>query len=513
MNGGRKKKVLINSSVLLTSEFVSIVCGLVLPRLILSRFGSEYNGIINSMSQFLGFMTLLRSGVGGVTRAALYKPLAENNIKSISGIMNATIRFMKKLAIIFAFICVGLAIIYPFFVTDFEWIFSFTLFIIIGISTFVQYYFGISYHMLLIADQRQYVYTLFNIGAIILNTFVGVILINGGFSIHVVKLGSSICFCLPPIATNLYVKHRYNLDKKEEANDIALKQRWDAMGHQIANYVFNSTDIAVLTFFSTVKEVSVYSVYYFGIKAIKTVIKTYSSSVEAAFGNILAKEQKKILNVSLELYECFMCLTTTILFCICIILIVPFVKIYTSGVYDANYIRPVFAILLIMGEWLYCLRIPYMSLIEAAGLYKQTKMGAYVEAVLNIVVSVILCIVFEPLIGVALGTLISMTIRTIEISYYADKNILFRTRKKFYRIIVFCSVKNLLSVLSMQVFNKVYVIDSVFEWFISAVFISIFVFITTLILALLFYRKETVEIATMCFKMFQKKSGAFGRGV
>ena len=83
-------------------EMVAVICGLILPRLILSTFGSSYNGITSSITQFLSCVTLLRAGIGGVTRASLYKPLADNDMESVSAIINATSKFMQRVALIFA---------------------------------------------------------------------------------------------------------------------------------------------------------------------------------------------------------------------------------------------------------------------------------------------------------------------------------------------------------------------------------------------------------------------------
>ena len=79
----RSKKALINSISSLLSQLVTIISGFVLPRLILSQFGSSYNGITSSITQFLNCVILLRAGVGGVTRAALYKPLADGDNNQI----------------------------------------------------------------------------------------------------------------------------------------------------------------------------------------------------------------------------------------------------------------------------------------------------------------------------------------------------------------------------------------------------------------------------------------------
>lgn len=89
----RTKKALKNIICEFLLELVTVVCGLIVPRLIIGTFGSGINGLSSSISQFLSYIVLLESGVGGVMRAALYKPLAENDINSISGIIKASERF------------------------------------------------------------------------------------------------------------------------------------------------------------------------------------------------------------------------------------------------------------------------------------------------------------------------------------------------------------------------------------------------------------------------------------
>ena len=76
-------------------QFISLVCGLILPRLILSAFGSTYNGLTSSITQFLSVITLMRAGIGGASRAALYKPLAEKDSSSVSMIMNQMQKYMQ----------------------------------------------------------------------------------------------------------------------------------------------------------------------------------------------------------------------------------------------------------------------------------------------------------------------------------------------------------------------------------------------------------------------------------
>ena len=109
----RSKKALANIIISLLYQFVAVICGLIVPRLIISTFGSSVNGLLSSITRFLGYIVLLEAGVGGVVRAALYKPLAEKSINSINRIIKATEKFFKIIGLIFLGYLLVIAIIFP----------------------------------------------------------------------------------------------------------------------------------------------------------------------------------------------------------------------------------------------------------------------------------------------------------------------------------------------------------------------------------------------------------------
>ena len=210
----RGKKLAINTFCSLAQEFVSVICGFILPRLILASYGSKYNGLIASITQFLSCAVLLRAGIGGVTRAALYKPLAQEDHDSFCAIVNATDQYMKRIGLILAMLILGFATIYPVLVkNDFGWAFTFSLVLIIGASTFAESFFGITYLIVLQADQRLWVSSVMSIICTILNTVFASILILNHCSIHIVKIASAIVFVLYPIVLGSYVRKKYKIDK------------------------------------------------------------------------------------------------------------------------------------------------------------------------------------------------------------------------------------------------------------------------------------------------------------
>ena len=75
----RKKKFVLTTISSLGYQVTALVCGFILPRVILLYFGSAINGLVNSVAQFLSIITFLECGVGVVIQSALYKPLADSD--------------------------------------------------------------------------------------------------------------------------------------------------------------------------------------------------------------------------------------------------------------------------------------------------------------------------------------------------------------------------------------------------------------------------------------------------
>ncbi len=490
----RGKKAAYNSIASLFAEIVSVVCGFILPRLIISSFGSTYNGLTQSVAQFLSVVALLRAGVGGATRAALYKSLAQKDERQISATIIATEKFMRKVAMIFACFVIAFSCLYPLIVQyDFEWSFSATLVLIIAASTFIEYYFGITYHILLQADQRQYVSSILSAGTTILNTVVSVILINNGFGIHIVKLGSAFSYCITPIVLHIYARKYYHIDKTVPPDFTSINQRWDAMLHQVAGFIYSNTDIMLITVFSNLREVSVYTTYCLVSNGLKRLMTTVTSGTEAAFGDMIARGDKKILLNNIRIYETLLHGIVCILFGTALVLITPFIQIYTKGIHDVNYSRNLFGYLLIITEAIHLLRQPYHSIVEASGHYKETKRIAFVQAALNLGISIILINIWG-LIGVIVGTLISDAYRGIAYRIYVRKQILqeMSGTELVKRLLV--SALTVLSIYMIATVIPYYSLDDYPGWIVFACIITAISTGITICFNLLFYRQNVIVL-------------------
>lgn len=419
----RQKRLLYNTVSSLIFQLTTIICGFILPRLILNAFGSEVNGLINSIAQFLGVISFLELGVGAVVQSALYKPLAEKNQEHISKIISSANKFFTRLGQILLIYVIVLVIVYPQFAgKNFDFSYKATLIVAISISSFAQYFFGIVNRLLLTADQRGYIQYNAQTLAVVCNTVACFILIRVGCSIQIVKLTTSFIYLLQPFLIYLYVQHNYSIDRKIKYTKEPIPQKWNGIAQHVAAVILDGTDTIVLTLFATLADVSIYSVYLLVVKGVKQLFMSMTNGITSLIGELWAKQEIKELNKTFSWTEWVIHTGTTFVFGLTAILIVPFVRVYTLDIHDANYIQPLFAALIVAANAGHCLRLPYNIIILAAGHYKQTQNNYIIAAILNIVVSVVTVKVWG-LIGVAIGTLVAMGYQTVWMAVYDSKNL------------------------------------------------------------------------------------------
>ena len=502
----RSKKAVKNIITSLLQQVVTVICGLIVPRAIIGTFGSSVNGLVSSITQFLGYITLMEAGIGPVIKSALYKPIARKDKTQIEKILKASQRFFRVISGIFIIYLIALCFIYPLIVsTEFETGYTVSLILIIAISTFAEYFFGMVYKLYLQAEQKTYITSIVQILTTILNAILVVVLIKFGANIQVVKLGSAFVFVLRPIIQNIYVKKKYNINFKEVKEKYELKQKWDGLAQHIASVVHNNTDVAILTIFTSTSEVSVYTVHLYVVNGIKNVVQALTGGVDASFGDMIAKNEIDNLNRSFRTYELFYFTLITIVYIITTVMILPFIKVYTSGITDTNYYRPAFAILITIAELMWSIRLPYSSVTLAAGHFKQTNKGAWVEVFSNLIISIALVFKFG-MVGVAIGTLVAMTIRTIEFMYHTSKYILRRNQIENVKRVIILIVEMLVLVPIGFFISKFIDVNSYVSWFFLAVIVGLISLLGVGIVNSIMYRKDLKNLLYMIKRVLKGKS-------
>lgn len=502
MKNDRLSKLKKNTVASLSNQAITLICGFVLPKFILLFYGSTVNGLVSSISQFLAFFSLMEMGVGAVVRSELYKALANKDGESVNKILVSSKRFFGKIGGILVIYSIVLMVYFPLYIDRSLGIFSTVLLVFsMAISGIYQYLFGISYQLLLTADQVGHIQYNISSVCVILNTAISIVLIILDAPIVAVKLVSSFVLLIRPIALRIHVKRNYKLDLSQKLPEEPLHNKWSGFSQHIATYITKNTDTIVLTVFSTLSNVSIYHVYNLVANGLHMVFESFSTSFGPLLGDMYAKKETKKLNDLFSKYEYIIHSLSSFVFSCTSVLLIPFVQVYTKDINDALYVQPIFAQLLVVATVFFCIRIPYRSMVYAAGHFKETQLSSLIEASINIMVSIIL-VGRYGLIGVAIGTLCAMTIQTIYLAFYLKKHIL---QRPFHHFVKHLIVDAVIILVVTIVGHGIHISAlTYFAWFILALKVAGIAFLTTAVVNLLTFRSESLALVKS-IRLFQKR--------
>ena len=500
----RNKALALNSAASLLQQVVALICGLIVPRLILSTFGSAANGTVSSISQFISITSLIQGGVTGATRVAFYGPVATGDMKKASIVYKTSQSFYTKFAMALIGYVMILAVVYPTVVEPpFSHIDAFLLVLILGMNAIFENMFGIPSQLLMFADQKGYFNTFLSISCTVGNAFVSVFLIKVGCSLLVVKFAAALIFILRPIILNIYVHRHYPIDIKAEKDKSVLSQSGAAIAKSIAFYVHSSTDNLVITACLNVMWVSVYSVHRYVVSSISNLVSAILGNTEALFGQMIARNEQDAIKRDVPMYDLMSKMLSTVFFFTCIILITPFVGLYTDGVNDIDYYQPLFAALLCLAEYVYCTSLTYNNMIMAAGHIRQTQWISITEAIINIVLSLLL-VKWVGIIGVALGTLVAFVFNTAANIVYMRKNIFNMPLGWIFKIYFANLMAGVLAVCLFEKIVNIHVTGFV-TFFIWAAIVFAGVSLIDVAINYLFFQNETKNVLAKIMKKFVKR--------
>ncbi len=448
------KKIKLNFIFSILAQAITLIVGILIPRLFIIGYGSEVNGYINSINQIFVYVALLEAGVGAAATSALYAPVSHGEQGKINGIISATNKFYLKTAYAYCLVIVGMSFVYPLLIeSDLSYPIMVGIFLINGLSGSVAYFFHAKYNLLLGVDGRGYVVSAVSSIYTLLVSFGRIIFLLLGCHIFLVQSVYLIANLVQALIFLLYVKRHYPwIDLKAEPDNESISKSKNVLIHQISTLIFNNTDVLILTFVCDLKVVSVYALYKTLVSMVGALINHFLNSINFKLGQTFEDRPK-----FLKMFDAFETFHITLTFSLCTVayvFLLPFLQLYTDGM-DANYLLTYMPLLAIASEILSYIRLPAQNVITYAGHFKETQWRSVAESVINLVSSITLVLVFEHffdlgIYGVLIGTVLALLYRTNDILIYTNKRILGRSPRKVY---LNCAVNLVVSALFVFLFN------------------------------------------------------------
>ncbi len=500
----RTKKFMHNSLSTALYQIVVMLVGFVTPRIILQFYGSELNGLVSSINQLISYLALVEAGIAGAAVYALYKPLADKDHDAISSVVTATKNFYNQSGWIFTALIVVMAVVYPFFIKTSKLgiLEVMILVLVLGSKSFLEFFTLSKYRVILTADQRTYVVSNASTIYVLFQMIIIVVLSVLRLNIVVVYTVAIIALLTRSFILMFYVKKHYSyINYKATPNKKALDQRWDALFLQVLGAAQTGAPILIATIFTTLEDVSVYAIYNMVLSGINGLLSIFVNGLSAGFGDVIARKEEKTLQHSYKDFEYAYYILITIVYSVTAIMLLPFVKVYTNGITDANYVRPVIAILFAFNGLLYNLKTPQGTLVISAGMYRETRYRSLIQALIIIVGGVMLA-PYLGLVGILIASCLSNLYRVIDLAIFVPKRItMLPARKSFLRITI-TTVLCVCMYLPFAFFE--FTATGIFDWVLKAIIVSICVFVVTVLVNLIFEKKQFIYILTRIKSLFKR---------
>lgn len=430
----RRKRSFYNLFFGTLGQIVTIAFGILIPRMFILSYGSEVNGFLSSVSQMLVYLNLMEAGVGTTTIQSLYNSIANNKKQDTNAILAATDHYYKKTGAVYFFCVLGLAFLYPLIIKSDIPAYVIILTILMnGMASVINFFFQGKYKLLLQAEGKTFVITNMTTVVQVLISTSKIALIAAGANVLTLQLVYFIISILQMTYILWYVKRHYDwLDLKVKPNFKALEQKNSVLVLQVCDLVFRNTDTIVLTVIcQDLKIVSVYALYNMLFGMISTFMNTIVNSFTFVLGQEYHKSWDRFIKMH-DVYELYYMTLVFSLFTVAYVFIVPFIKLYTAGVTDIDYLQYGLPFLFVLINLLSCGRASSNQVITYAKHFSQTKYRCIAEATINLVVSIVAAH-FVGIYGVLLGTVVALLYRANDMIWYANKRILHRSPVRNYK--------------------------------------------------------------------------------
>ena len=490
----RTQKFALNSLTSMISQIVVMAAGMITPRLMIATYGSEMNGLVSSLNQFISYITLVEAGIGGAAIYSLYKPLAEQDHNGISSIVVAAKKSYRQAGYIFSAGIFILAVVYG-LLSNAETVSFGTMFIltiILGINGCFDFFFVAGDRVLLTADQRNYVISFATIINTVLRTLI--ICVMAAYRMNILFLyGCASSLVL--IKVSIIVCYSHNnysyIDKNAHPDKSSMEKRWEVIYQQILGLVQTGAPIVLATILLNLISVSVYSIYNMVISGINGVLSIFISGLPAGFGDLIARKEDVTLRKTVSEFEVAYYYILSIVYGLAFALIMPFVSVYTRGLSDANYYHPLLGAVIVLNGLLYNIKTPQSMLIVSAGMYKETRWRVTVQGLIIIVFGAIGG-KLAGMVGIIFGSCLSNLYRTIDLLFFTPKYITHASQlKSILRMIL--AIVNIVLIYGVSLIYSPMCV-SYLQWIELAIVYGIWAVSVVTVSVYTFERKEFISV-------------------
>lgn len=406
----RTENSIKNSITSLLGNGISFIIAFIAQGLFIRILGVEYLGLNGLFANILTMLSIFELGIGNAIVYNLYKPIANNDKKNISALMN----FYKKVyRIIALLIFISAILIMPFIKYMLKDVFVdvniYIIYILFLCSTLTSYFMAYKRN-LIIANQINYVINIIHMVYLISVNILQILLLYITKNYYLFLVVKIICQLLENIAISMYATKKFPYLLKNNNEKISKKTELDIFSrvkalifHKVAGIIISGTDNILISKFFGLVSVGLYNNYYVIINGITIIFSQVISTSTASVGNLLVSERQEKRYDTFKKMR-FLNAWISVFTAVALLLIIqPFISIWVGKEYQ---LEMFFVLVIVFNYFQKIQRQVYCTFKDSAGIWREDKYVPLVESALNIIFSII-CLKMFGLTGIFIGTIIS----------------------------------------------------------------------------------------------------------
>lgn len=373
--------------------------------------GVEYLGLNSLFASILQVLNLAELGVGRAMVYSMYKPIAEDDTKTICALMSLYRKYYRIIGIVIGVIGLFILPFVPDLVSgDIPGNLNIYILYLLNLGATVLSYWLFAYkNCLLTAHQRLDIASKV---ALIINTityivqFIVLVLFHNYYFYLVVTLFSQVLSNISIALVTIKMYPNYSpkgkLDKSI-VHDIGHRIA-DLFTSKIGGVVVNSVDTIVISMFLGLTALAIYQNYFYILNSIIGFVAIIFSGCTAGIGNsIIVETNEKNYN---DLKKFTFLIVWLSGFCVCCLLCLyqPFMELWVGKELCLDFSA---VIMFCIYYFVYEINQLLNTYKDAAGIWHQDRFRPLVTALVNLIMNLVM-VQFIGLYGVLLSTVLSM---------------------------------------------------------------------------------------------------------
>lgn len=465
-NTSRSQKAFKNLFFSLSTQVITLILTFINRSVFVKILGIEYLGISGLFTNILNVLSFMELGIGNAIIFSMYLPMAENDTKKLSALMNFYKKAYRIIGILIGVIGVIIIPFLDFFVKDVPNINeNINIIYLFYLFNIVISYFYIYKSAIINADQKNYIVSIKNqlfkivqcVGQIVFLVITHQFLIYLGIQIICTFLTN---YSISKKADKMYPYLNENknevIDKDEKKN--ILEDVKSLFIYKIGDALLNSTDSILVSALVNITSVGLMSNYLLIINNVRYIICQGLSSITSTVGNLntsndIERQEDVFKQLLLMVVWIFGFLSVGYMLCIN-----DLITLWLGKEYILDKIS-VFAI--ILQFYLMAIEFPSYTYRITMGLFVQGKYASIAGAILNIILSIIFA-KFWGLAGVFFATSVSRILTLGWVDPYLiyrkrfNKSILFYIGKLiFYNMLIIIDYFIIKNILALFILNGI----------------------------------------------------------